>query len=119
MLFPRMWNGFSEQNKEIYKTYVTKTQTRRANVYGKNINFQQITMADNLRFFFDYQINQMYVRYFLWNFVGRQNDLHGGEYSGDLTKGNWESGIGFIDRLRLGDQSEGPDFIVHNRGKNH
>jgi hypothetical protein len=119
MLFPRMWNGFSDQSKDVYKGYVTKPKTRRATVYGRGVNFQQPRMAENLNFFFDYQVNQMYVRYFLWNFVGRQNDLHGGEYSGDLTKGNWESGIGFLDRLRLGDQSEGPDFIIHNRGKNH
>ena len=118
MLFPRMWNGFSEDSKNFYKSYVSKYKTRRAQVYGKNVNFQQPTMADNLRFFFDYQVNFMYVRYFLWNFVGRQNDLHG-DVPGDLTRGNWESGIGFIDRARLGDQSEGPDFIIHNRGKNH
>ena len=118
MLFPRMWNGFSEDYKAFYKSYVTKTKTRRATIYGKGVNFQQPTMADNLRFFFDYQVNHMYVRYFLWNFVGRQNDLHG-EVPGDLTRGNWESGIGFLDRFRLGDQSEGPDFIIHNRGKNH
>ena len=118
MLFPRMWNGFSEDFKAFYKSYASTYKTRRATVYGKGINFQQPSMADNLRFFFDYQVNHMYVRYFLWNFVGRQNDLHG-EVPGDLTRGNWESGIGFIDKARLGDQSEGPDFIIHNRGKNH
>ena len=118
MLFPRMWNGFDERYKEFYKSYCTKYNTRRANIYGKNMNFQMPTMADNLKFFFDYQVNYMYVRYFMWNFVGRQNDIHG-DIPGDVTRGNWESGIGFIDRARLGDQSEGPDFIVHNRGKNH
>ena len=118
MLFPRMWNGFSEDFKAFYKSYVTNYKTRRATVYGKGVNFQQPSMADNLKFFFDYQVNYMYVRYFLWNFVGRQNDLHG-DIPGDLTRGNWESGIGFIDRARLGNQTEGPDFIIHNRGKNH
>ena len=118
MLFPRMWNGFDERHKEFYKSYITKYNTRRTTLYGKGVNFQMPTMADNLKFFFDYQVNHMYVRYFLWNFVGRQNDLHG-EVPGDLIRGNWESGIGFIDRARLGKQTEGPDFIVHNRGKNH
>ena len=46
------------------------------------------------------------------------NDLHG-DTPGDVTSGNWESGIKFIDNARLGDQSEGPDYIIHNRGKNH
>ena len=118
MLFPRMWNGFKEQDKEFYATYVTRYHPRRASIYGRNMNFQMPSMADNLRFFFDYQVNHMYVRYFMWNFVGRQNDLHS-TIPGDVTSGNWESGIGFLDRIRLGDQQEGPDFIVHNRAKNH
>ena len=118
MLFPRMWNGFDERYKEFYKTYITKYNTRTANIYGKNIRFQMPSMADNLRFFFDYQVNYMYVRYFMWNFVGRQNDLHG-QVPGDLVSGNWESGIGAVDRVRLGDQSEGPDYLVHNKAKNH
>ena len=118
MLFPRMWNGFKEQEKDFYKSYVTRYKTKRAKIYGKNMTFQEPSMRDNLAFFFDYQVNYMYVRYFMWNFVGRQNDLHG-DTPGDLTRGNWESGIKFLDNLRLGDQSVGPDFIIHNRGKNH
>ena len=118
MLFPRMWNGFDERYKEFYKTYIKKTKPRRANLYGKSYTFQMPTMKDNLHFFFDYQVNYMYVRYFMWNFVGRQNDLHG-DIPGDLTRGNWESGIRFLDEARLGDQSAAPDFLAHNRAKNH
>ena len=118
MLFPRMWNGFDERYKEFYKGYVTKTVTRRTKLYDKPYNFQMPTMKDNLRFFFDYQVNYMYVRYFMWNFVGRQNDLHG-DTPGDPIRGNWESGIKFIDQLHLGDQSYAPDYLAHNRGKNH
>ncbi len=118
MLFPRMWNGFDERYKEFYKTYITKYNTRTANIYGKSLRFQMPTMADNLKFFFDYQVNYMYMRYFMWNFVGRQNDLHG-QVPGDLVAGNWESGIRVIDRARLGDQVEGPDYLVHNKAKNH
>jgi hypothetical protein len=54
----------------------------------------------------------------MWNFVGRQNDLHA-TIPGDKFKGNWESGIGFIDKARLGDQSVGPDYIVNSKAKNH
>ena len=118
MLFPRMWNGFDERYKEFYKGYVSKYKTRRTQIYGRSTNVQMPTMGDNLRFFFDYQVNYMYVRYFMWNFVGRQNDLHG-QVPGDLTCGNWESGIGVLDRARLGDQREAPDYLLHNRGKNH
>ena len=119
MLFPRMWNGFEERYKEFYKQrYISRYNTRRVSLYGRSTTFQMPTMADNLKYFFDYQVNHMYVRYFLWNFVGRQNDLHA-DTPGDLTRGNWESGITFLDQIRLGDQSDAPDYLAHNRGKNH
>ncbi len=57
------------------------------------------TFGQNMRFFFRYQMGYMYMRYFMWNFAGRQNDIQG---HGELTKGNWISGIKFIDQARLG-----------------
>ena len=74
------------------------------------------TMMENLRFFVDYQLNYMYWRYFMWNFAGRQNDLQG---MGEITHGNWISGIPFIDNPRLGDQSLLPDDLGKgNKGHN-
>ncbi len=69
----------------------------------------------NLSFFFGYQFNFMYWRYFLWNFVGRQDDIQG---RGDIVHGNWLSGIGPIDALYLGPQSDLPDEIARNKGRN-
>ena len=46
--------------------------------------------VNNLKFFFTYQVGHMYFRYFMWNFVGRQNDIQG---FGDPLNGNWISGI--------------------------
>ncbi|MBR2947747.1 MAG: DUF2723 domain-containing protein [Bacteroidales bacterium] len=112
MLFPRM-HSRDERHIGFYKSYMGNR--------GKVIpgsNDKMPTFGDNLAFFFDYQLNWMYIRYFMWNFAGRQNDLHG-DVPGDPLKGNWESGIGFIDKARLGDQSEGPDYIVNNKAKNH
>ena len=63
------------------------------------------TFGQNLRFFIDYQCGWMFWRYFMWNFVGRQNDTEG---QGELEHGNWVSGIGFIDNPRLGNQSDLP-----------
>ena len=74
------------------------------------------TMGENLRFFFDYQLNYMYWRYFMWNFSGRQNDMQG---MGEITHGNWISGYSFIDNPRLGDQSLLPDDLGKgNKGHN-
>ena len=70
----------------------------------------------NLSYFLNYQLNHMYWRYFMWNFVGRQNDIQG---NGEPHLGNWISGISFIDNARLGDQSLLPDeFGKDNKGHN-
>lgn len=63
------------------------------------------SMGENLRFFTDYQINWMYGRYLMWNFVGRQNDVQGHR---GFRDGNWLSGVDFIDEQRLGNRSELP-----------
>ena len=113
MLFPRMWSGQSPKNVDFYESYM--------NGKGRSIAGQEHrkpTMGANLAFFFDYQLNWMYWRYFMWNFVGRQNEIHG-QNCGDLFYGNWESGIGFIDKFRLGDQSDAPRVLAENKGKNH
>lgn len=73
------------------------------------------SFAQNLGFLFSYQTGQMYARYFLWNFAGRQNDEQG---HGDYTRGNWISGIKPLDALRLGDQSQLPPSITENKGYN-
>ncbi len=74
------------------------------------------SFAQNMRYFFNYQVNYMYWRYFLWNFAGRQNDMAG---NGEANRGNWISGIPFIDNFRLGDQSLLPDdFGKGNKGHN-
>ncbi|MDE6682509.1 MAG: hypothetical protein K2J87_03690, partial [Muribaculaceae bacterium] len=49
------------------------------------------TYAQNLSYFFNYQLIHMYMRYFMWNFAGRQNDLL--NQQGELDAGNWISGI--------------------------
>jgi len=75
-------------------------------------------MGSNLLYFFDYQLNWMYWRYFMWNFVGRQNDIHS-PIPGDIFYGNWESGITFMDQLRIGNQVDAPSVLKDNKGKNH
>src|SRR5690606_31534624 len=57
----------------------------------------------------------MYARYFMWNFVGRQNDQQG---HGNFTDGNWISGIKFIDQIRLGGQNALPESQENNPSRN-
>jgi hypothetical protein len=73
------------------------------------------TFIENMKFLFVYQLGEMYWRYFMWNFAGRQNDVQG---PGGITKGNWISGIPFLDAWRLGPQDKLPQSMLSNRARN-
>ena len=113
MFFPRMWSGMDKNTKEFYKAYTGGKGRRIAGASSP-----KPTMGANLAYFFDYQLNWMYWRYFMWNFVGRQNDVHS-PTPGNIFHGNWESGVKFIDNVRLGDQTDAPGVLADNPGKNH
>ena len=114
MLFPRMWSSSeSGQYEAFYESY---TGGKGKNIPGATA--LKPTMGANLKYFFDYQMNWMYWRYFMWNFVGRQNQIHSPSPD-NIFHGNWESGIKFIDDFRLGDQSGAPAVLAEDKGKNH
>ena len=115
MLFPRMWSSAADNPSyvEFYESYMGGKGHKVAGATHK-----KPTMGANLLYFFDYQLNWMYWRYFMWNFVGRQNQVHAPS-PGNIIHGNWESGIGFLDNLRLGDQSDAPEVLANDKGKNH
>ncbi|HLN55212.1 MAG TPA: DUF2723 domain-containing protein [Bacteroidales bacterium] len=110
-LFPRMYDS-DPDHEEAYK-YWGKV-TGRKYKYG-NETIIAPTFVENMRYFFRYQLGYMYLRYFMWNFAGRQNDIQG---SGNPIHGNWISGISFIDEARLGDLSNIPDELKTNPGRN-
>ena len=114
MLFPRMWGSSGDgRYEEFYESYM--------NGNGHSVpgaQHKKPTFGTNLNYFFDYQLNWMYWRYFMWNFAGRQNDVHSPS-PGNIFDGNWESGITFLDEFRLGDQSAAPAPLSENKGKNH
>ena len=73
------------------------------------------TFGENLRFFFRYQTGFMYLRYFMWNFAGRQNDI---QANGNNLNGNWISGIKFLDEARLGNLYDIPQDLKNNPANN-
>lgn len=93
-VFPRIYSYREQHHQDFYREYLGLGPEEKP------------TFAHNLNFFFSYQVGHMYGRYFLWNFVGRQNDQQG---HGDFTTGNWVSGIKPIDNLRLGGQYNLPE----------
>ena len=113
MLFPRM---YSSAHTAYYKSW--------QDITGYDVPYDQCgemlmvnmpTQWDNIKFFFSYQLNFMYWRYFMRNFAGRQNDI---QSSGEIEHGNWITGIPFIDNLLYGDQNMLPQELKDNKGHN-
>jgi Protein of unknown function (DUF2723) len=141
MLFPRIWYSNEENRKQFYRQWLNpkfevydrlnykveevfdnqqeadqsaaqKNQMAKQNVYRVR---DHLTYAKNMNWFFTYQFDWMYFRYFMWNFAGKQNDVQGFSSKRD---GNWISGISMIDNARLGDQSAMPDSLKNNKANN-
>lgn len=113
MFFPRM---YSSQHAALYKEWM--------DIKGYDVPYDQCgdmvmvnipNQWENIKFFFSYQLNWMYWRYFMWNFAGRQNDLQG---SGEIEHGNWITGISFIDNWLVGNQNQLPQELKANKGHN-
>jgi hypothetical protein len=107
-IFPRMWSTQRKGAAEFYQKWGGPgVPIEITGPDGKQETRNRPTFGENLKFFFTYQIGHMYIRYFMWNFVGRQNDVQG---FGSIEDGNWISGIPFLDQARLGhDQTNLPD----------
>ena len=140
--FPRLWNSMKgEAAYKPWAAYRTKIdvlrdengevirdengQAMRGEVldFGRTVydsvtgeNFTEPTFGENLYYFFTYQLNYMYWRYFLWNFVGRQDDIQADENT--IAHGNWLSGITPLDELYLGPQSGLPSEMAENPARN-
>ncbi len=110
-LFPRMYSSDAD-HREAYE-YWGKVRGRKYTVGSETIVCP--TFGENLRYFFSYQVGFMYLRYFMWNFAGRQNDIQG---NGNMIHGNWISGIKFIDQARLGNLNSLPGELETNPASN-
>lgn len=113
--FPRMYSGNSS-HIQVYEDW--------GNIKGRQVSVRlgnetqtkiRPTMIENLRFFFSYQLGHMYMRYFMWNFVGRQNDVPG---HGNFMNGNWISGIRVFDEPKIGPVDKMPDFMKNDPSRN-
>lgn len=123
MFFPRMYSyehaHFSSKDINLYEQWcggkIKGRNIRYKAPWGETVNVKMPTQFENIQFFINYQLNHMYWRYFLWNFVGRQNDL---QSHGEMEKGNWITGIPFIDNILVGNQENLPDVLKNNKGRN-
>ncbi len=122
--FPRMYSP-SKEHIKVYKEWGDVEGKKidaivpKYNDYGEqrwvNTKVTVPTFGEHLQYFMSYQLNFMYWRYFMWNFVGRQSDV---QSTGSLSDGNWISGIKAIDKNYLGNQDNLPSDIANNKGHN-
>ena len=102
-LYPRIYSMY---HVDAYESWMGDIETRDGIP----------TKGENLRYFLTYQVNFMYWRYFLWNFVGRQNNIQG---LGEVEHGNWITGFRWIDDWLLDcDTSKLPSDLEDNKGRN-
>jgi len=121
MLFPRIHSGSHAKDYASILGYSSVEEI------GQNVDInyndqlypgKKPSFGENLEFFFGYQLHHMYWRYFMWNFAGRQNDIQS-KGPGDVARGNWLSGIPFLDNARLPNLDFVPDeFGSENKGHN-
>lgn len=116
--FPRMYDG-GEGHPDGYKNWGDTTMDRIlfTEKGGRKRIIEKPIYLDNFRYFIRYQVNFMFLKYFMWNFCGRQNDIQGYD-SDDKLHGNWITGIPFIDNLMGIPQKDMPEEYSKNKANN-
>lgn len=100
--FPRMWDQSNDQgHADYYASFAGITKD------DKGVWDRAPTMGENISFFMQYQVGWMYMRYFMWNFAGKQNDIQG------VNPANPRDG-----NYKIVDQKALPDSIKHNKANN-
>lgn len=112
MVFPRVWDASNDQNHAYYYANFLGINQTQDGKWDRDPNF-----GDNIKFFIAYQNWFMYMRYFLWNFSGKQNDVQG-LFTGNVRDGNWITGVPFMDKALYGDQSLMPESMKNNKANN-
>ena len=118
-ILPRMWDQSNDQgHADYYTSWINSVSPDDPIEKGQDGTWnRKPTMAENIGFFFSYQLNWMYFRYFMWNFAGKQDDVQGTNM-GNVRDGNWKTGISFFDEARLGNQKSLPDTLKNNKANN-
>jgi hypothetical protein len=88
-ILPRAYSN-SENHVQQYRSWMNLRPNEKPN------------FADNLLFMFRYQIGYMYMRYFMWNFAGRESDIQGASWM-----------------MPLDAFKEVPQQLAENKGRNN
>ncbi len=133
-IFPRMGKSNKPNDARGFRDYggMTDVQNRLDELEGMSqqraltaeesdelqyLKIEKPSFSNNLKYFFSYQLRYMYLRYFMWNFVGRFNDQQA-VMGNTRFDGNWYSGISLVDRFVVGPSAGMPDYYVNQKAKN-
>ena len=118
-LLPRMW---SFNRRDDYEAGWVTMRDGHPEVVRESESagvWYEPTATDDIRYFLGYQMGDMFWRYFMWNFVGRQDDVQlEKDELGTYLHGGWLSGIEFIDEIFCGPQDNLPSDMANNRARN-
>lgn len=104
MFLPRVWDASNDQgHADFYKRWLNLEDGEKP------------TQLHNIQWALSYQIGWMYLRYFGWNFIGKQNDVQG---FGNVRDANTITGIAAVDNALLGNQSKLPQTLRENKANN-
>lgn len=115
--FPRMWS--QQGNHEAAYRYWGDVQShhkKKAVLNEQTGQMEEVQIPNfmaNLTYFINYQLKYMYLRYFAWNFIGRQNDIQG--LNGNPLEGNWKTGIKGLDDVFLDSDTS---YVPHSASGN-
>ncbi len=112
-VFPRMWNGSQQAYVQGYKVWGDIKGTKKTVMEnGEQKEIIKPRFSENIAYFFKYQLGYMYLRYFAWNFIGRQNDVQG--TIKNATDGNFITGIDFVDKGLNGTTTKYMPYAMRN-----
>ncbi|MCO6494074.1 MAG: DUF2723 domain-containing protein [Bacteroidetes bacterium] len=119
----RLWGGMADIQSRIdqltQQINSSQDQQNAEQLRSQLMQYEKTkpSFANDMAFFMNYQLGYMYLRYFMWNFAGRQNDQQGHYFNKEFD-GNWISGVAPIDNMRLGPQGKMPKELNSNFAKN-
>lgn len=108
VFMPRMYDS---NHKANYINWLYSNDPAKASKMMRSTKMPEY--QENIKFMHTYQFGYMYLRYFMWNFSGRQNDIQG---MGGHLEGNCITGFSSIDSHFLGEQSTATS--EKNKGNN-
>ena len=119
-ILPRMWYFSRRDNYEDGWVNMAEGHPSVFRESDEAGNWYEHTALEDVNYFLSYQMGDMFWRYFMWNFVGRQDDsqLQSDGHNGIYLNGGWLSGIDGLDKFYVGPRTLLPSDMENNPAHN-